>query len=156
MKVKNKLTRRIIVSIALIALITILGSGIINIVQATSTMTVNGNTLALKDFYGKNINLDENVQHKSLRNLFQKENEIVTYNGLNYEKVNIANQRTSDSKYGFSFTLSEDTKMEVWKDGFTDKIEYKKLRGTEKESESKDISFFPTNYNQSGKFGVYI
>ena len=27
------------------------------------------------------------------------------------------------------------TKMEVWKDGFTDKIEYKKLRGTEKESE---------------------
>ena len=156
MKVKNKLTRRIIVSIALIALITILGSGIINIVQATSTMTVNGNTIALKDFYGKNINLDENVQHKSLRNLFQKENEIVTYNGLNYEKVNIANQRTSDSKYGFSFTLSEDTKMEVWKDGFTDKIEYKKLRGTEKESESKDISFFPINYNQSGKFGVYI
>ena len=156
MKVKNKLTRRIIVTIALIALITILGSGVLNIVQATSTMTVNGNTLALKDFYGNNINLDENVQHKYLKNLFQKENEIVTYNGLNYEKINIANQRTSDNKYGFSFTLSEDTKMEVWKDGFTDKIEYKKLRGTEKESESKDISFFPTNYNQSGKFGVYI
>ncbi len=159
MKKKNKLTRRITAIVALIALITIFGSGILNNVQAnTSQMSKNNNNLQIYDFYENEVNINANIGHHFLKDLIPVEDELFTMpgNGINYEKVNMANQKTSDSKYGFSFTLSENTKMEVWKDGFTNSIEYKKLRGTEKENECKDIVFFPTNYNQSGKFGVYI
>ena len=159
MKKKNKLTRRITSIVALIALITIFGSGILNNVQAnTSQMSKNNNNLQIYDFYENEVNINANIGHHLLKDLIPVEDELFTMPGnrVNYEKINMANQKTSDSKYGFSFTLGENTKMEVWKDGFTNSIEYKKLRGTEKENECKDIVFFPTNYNQSGKFGVYI
>lgn len=159
MKRKNKVKGKILAGVALIALITILSSGILNIVYAnTSTMSQKNNNLEVNDFYGNPVNINGNIEHNFLRNSVPEEDEPYTFpgNGVNYEKIDVTKPKTSDNKYSFSFTLSEDTKMEVWKEGFTNTIEYKKLRGTEKENEAKDISFFPTNYNQSGKFGVYI
>ena len=59
MKVKNKLKGKLIVGIAIIVVLCILGSNMLNIVHATSNMQINNSakTVTVKDNFGNTIAL---------------------------------------------------------------------------------------------------
>ena len=176
MKRKNKLTRRIIVAIAIIAVLSILGSNMLNIVNATSNLQKNSNnTITVTDYNGNPVSLTNPSSAKRITKLEGKS----SGNGVVYEKVNnneepntpnatgetgtvsvvdmtnirdilLASDKKSDSAYSFSFVFEENTSIEVWKNASVanDIKNYKK--------NNRDITFLPDKDAQSSNFGLYI
>lgn len=180
MKVKNKLKGKIIVGIAIITVLSILSSNMLNIVHATSTMQKNDSaqTVTIKDNYGRTISLTNPTNPTAIKNLEGLSSE----NGVQYEKVDLSNENEESSaggnegsNIGTVGTISTDemTRLRdtlLSKNQFSDPAysfsftldentvmqPWKDVNITEYKKDDTDITFFPDSEDKNSKFGVYI
>lgn len=84
MKMKNKLKGKIIVGIAIITVLIIFSSNMLNIVHATSNLQKNDSsqTVTIKDNYGRTISLTNPTNPTAIKNL----EGVSSENGIQYEK----------------------------------------------------------------------
>ena len=180
MKVKNKLKGKLIVGIAIIAVLSILGSNMLNIVHATSNMQKNNSnqTVTVKDNYGNTISLTNPTNATHITDL----EGVSTENGVQYEKIDLSNENEESNTGGNegsnigttgSISVDEMTRIRdafLRKNQFSDPtysfsftldentrmVSWKNVNIAEYKKDDTDITFLPDNDDKSSNFGVYI
>ena len=178
MKMKNKLKGKIIVGIAIITVLIIFSSNMLNIVHATSNLQKNDSsqTVTIKDNYGRTISLTNPTNPKAIKNL----EGVSSENGIQYEKIDLSNEESSaggneGSNVGTVGSISTDEMTRIRdallsKNQFSDPtysfsftldentrmVPWKDVNITAHKKNDTDISFFPDSEDKNSKFGVYI
>lgn len=180
MKMKNKLKGKIIVGIAIIVVLSILSSNMLNIVHATSNMQKNNSnqTVTVKDNYGNTISLTNPTNATHITDL----EGVSTENGVQYEKIDLSNENEESNTGGNegsnigttgSISVDEMTRIRdafLRKNQFSDPtysfsftlnentrmVSWKNVNVAEYKKDDTDITFLPDNDDKSSNFGVYI